>query len=751
MKHLFAVDKHDLLIALLAIFAFTLYIAVFTYVYFARDLQSKEGIMNRNYTGLVLTDRHGTPFFKFYEASIRKTVPLSEISPELKNAVIAAEDKDFYKHPGFSISAMIAAMIANIKHNDLAYGGSTITQQLVKNSLLTTQKSFLRKFQEIVLAQEIERKYTKDEILEMYLNSVYFGEGAFGAESASRVYFDKAAKDLTVAEASMLAGILTAPTELSPLNGSQNKAIERQNYVLNRMLESGYITPDQKKRAQSEKLNYATNQDVFSYKAPHFALWVRDQLIQRYGEETVIRSGFTVKTSLDLKTQEYTQKVVSDQVKNLQRNNATNGAAIIMDAKTGEILALVGNKSWADEKDGKINMATSPRQPGSSFKPIIYATALENRTITPSTVLKDEKTTFRSDPFSPPYTPNNYDGKFRGSVLPRRALANSLNVPAVEVMNKVGVENGLKTAERFGIKGLTDPSNYGLSLVLGAAEVSLVDMTGAYGVFANQGKYIEPTAILEIQDKYGKDVFAYKPSSSQVLSEESAFQISSFLSDRGARREMFGNALDIPKTAAVKTGTTENYRDALTLGYTPSVVIGVWVGNTDNSPMDQVAGSLGAAPIWKNLMIYSLQNKPDEPFVQPSGIVALNICTNNGMKAIGGGYTEYYIRGSEPTGTCNVKPVEKKDDEKKDEEKKDEAKPSEQPTPSPEQSNPPGQEKKEEKREERGGQGGGTETITIQTTETSEPPPSTPPPQNSPSPTASTQSSEDTPQPTASP
>lgn len=704
MKQLFVVDKHDLLIALLAVFALTAYVVVFTYVYFARDLQSKEGIMNRNHTGLVLTDRHGTPFFKFYEASIRNTVPLPEISPGLRNAVIAAEDKDFYRHPGFSIPAMVAALVANIKHNGLAYGGSTITQQLVKNSLLTTQKSFLRKFQEIILAEEIERKFTKDEILEMYLNSVYFGEGAFGAESASRVYFDKSAKDLDIAEASMLAGILTAPTELSPLNGDRSRAVERQKYVLDRMVESRYITPDQRTQAEGEKLNYANNQEAFSYKAPHFALWIRDQLIQKYGEETVIRSGYTVKTSIDLKTQDYAQQQVETQVKNLRVNNASNGAAIIMDAKTGEILAMVGNKNWADETDGKINMAISPRQPGSSFKPIVYATALEKQLITPSTILKDEKTTFKPDAFSEPYSPTNYDGKFRGSVLPRRALANSLNIPAVEVMSKVGVENALNSAKRFGIKGLKDPSDYGLSLVLGSAEVSLIDMTGAYGVFANQGRYTQPTSILEIQDKYGKDIFSYEPAPTQVLSEEAAFQISSFLSDKNARKEVFGTTLDIPKTAAVKTGTTENYRDALTLGYTPSVVVGVWVGNTDSSPMDQVAGSLGAAPIWKNLMIYSLQGKGDEPFIQPSGIVALNICSNNGLKAIGGGYTEYFIRGSEPTGTCNI--------EKKDE-KKDESKPSEQPTPSPspDQNIPPGQEKKEK---DKNGQGGVTDTVQIQ-------------------------------------
>lgn len=715
MHNLFKIDKHDLLIAILASFSLIAYVAAFTYIYFAKDLQSVEGIMNRNNTGLILTDRHGTPFFRFYEANYKKTVPISEISSHLKNAIIAAEDKDFYNHPGFSIPAMIAAMVANIKHQDLAYGGSTITQQLVKNSLLTSEKSFLRKYQEIVLAQEIERRYSKDQILEMYLNSVYFGEGAFGAESAAKVYFNKTAKDLNLAESSVLAGLLTAPTELSPLNGNENKALERQKYVLSRMKELKFIDDIQKEQTEKEKLSYASSQQLFSYKAPHFALWVRDQLIEKYGEETVIRSGFTVKTTIDLEAQEFTQKTVEEQVKNLARNNATNGAAVVMDPKTGEILALAGSKNWADEENGKINMAVSPRQPGSSFKPIVYAKGLEEKIITPGTLLKDEKTTFMIDPYSPPYSPNNYDGKFRGPVLPRRALANSLNIPSVQIMDKVGVNKGLASAsEEFGIKNLKDSSNYGLSLVLGAAEVSLVDMTGAYGVFANQGKYTKPTAILEIQDKYGSQVYSYKVEPKQVLSQEVAFLISSFLSDKNARREMFGATLDIPKTAAVKTGTTENYRDALTLGYTPSLVIGVWVGNNDNKPMDQVAGSLGAAPIWKNLMIHFLANKPDEIFAPPPGVIAINIC-NNGMRAISGGYTEFFIKGTEPTGVCN---------EKREEEKKEDVKNKEEEQKKKDEDEKRRREEEEKKRfeevknnqkppEERSGQGGTTIEIQI--------------------------------------
>lgn len=730
IRRILAANKHEILIAFMAIIAVLLYIAVFTYIFFAKDLESKDGIMNKQSTGLVLTDQKDRPFFKFYQANYKKFVPLSEISPHIKNAVIAAEDKDFYQHPGFDIKAIIAAFIANVKKQELAYGGSTITQQLVKNSLLHKEKSFLRKYQEIILAQEIDRRYSKDEILEMYLNSVYFGEGAFGIEAASQTYFGKPSHDLTVAESALLAGLLTAPTELNPLNGNTEKAFSRQKAILQKMYEQGYITKDEKEKADKEQISFKGGHSPIPYKAPHFALMVKDELVGRYGEEAVARSGLKVKTSIDLDWQDYAEKIVAEQVDKLKPNNASNAAAVVIDPKSGEIKALVGSKSWSDNKFGKINMAVSPRQPGSSIKPLIYAAALEDNVITPSTILQDQPTTFKEDKYSESYTPKNYDGKFRGNVLPRKALALSLNVPAVEVLYKIGVERGIEQIKRMGATTIGERSNYGLSLVLGGVEIPLVEMAGAYSIFANQGRYTKPVAITKIEDKYGQTIYEHRPDFKQVIPAQVAYQISSFLSDNSARQEVFGNTLTINRTAAVKTGTTDDYRDAWTLGYTPSLVVGVWVGNSDYKPMDSVAGSLGAAPIWKSLMTKFSEGKADEKFEIPEGMVKLAICSNNGLKvqeATTSAYTEYYIPGTEPSGFCYLpKPQEKKLEEDKKtqpEEKKEEQKPDQK------------EEKKEDRKQDKP-QGGST-VIEIQVTQPqqSTPPVETvPPPQTSPPP-----------------
>lgn len=730
IRRILAVNKHEILIAVLATMAVLLYIAVFTYIFFAKDLESKDGIMNKQSTGLVLTDQKDRPFFKFYQANYKKFVPLSEISPHIKNAVIAAEDKDFYQHPGFDIKAIIAAFIANVKKQELAYGGSTITQQLVKNSLLHKEKSFLRKYQEIILAQEIDRRYSKNEILEMYLNSVYFGEGAFGIDAASQTYFGKPSHDLTVAESALLAGLLTAPTELNPLNGKTEKVFSRQKAILQKMYEQGYITKEEKEKAEKEQISFKGGQPPIPYKAPHFALMVKDELVKRYGEEAVARSGLKVKTSIDLDWQDYAEKTVADQVEKLKSNNASNAAAVVIDPKSGEIKALVGSKSWSDNKFGKINMAVSPRQPGSSIKPLIYAAALEDNVITPSTILQDQPTTFKEDKYSESYNPKNYDGKFRGNVLPRKALALSLNVPAVEVLYKIGVERGIEQIKRMGATTMGERSNYGLSLVLGGVEVPLVEMAGAYSIFANQGRYTKPVAITKIEDKYGQTIYEHRPDFKQVIPAQVAYQISSFLSDNSARQEVFGNTLTINRTAAVKTGTTDDYRDAWTLGYTPSLVVGVWVGNSDYKPMDSVAGSLGAAPIWKSLMTKFSEGKADEKFEIPEGMVKLAICSNNGLKvqeATNSAYIEYYIPGTEPSGFCYLpKPQEKKLEEDKKtqpEEKREEQKPDQK------------EEKKEDRKQDKP-QGGST-VIEIQVTQPqqSTPPVETvPPPQTSPPP-----------------
>jgi 1A family penicillin-binding protein len=581
---------------------------------------------------------------------------LSAIPKHTLHTFIAAEDKEFYTHPGFSLPAILRSLVLDLQHKDIAYGGSTITQQLVKNALLTPKRNFLRKYQEIVLAREIERRYSKDEILEMYLNSVYFGEGAFGIEEASERYFGKSTSDLTIPESALLAGLLPSPSRYSPLNGDESAARQQQQRVLARMVKAGFISEEEMQSYAKTKLTYSDIPDDINKAAPHFALMVRDELIKRYGEERIQRSGFKVKTTLDLSWQEYTEKVVKEQVEKLQPNNVSNGAAVVMDPGTGEIRSLVGSKDWYDPSFGKLNIAMASRPPGSSFKPLVYAAAFEKRILTPASALSDRPVTFQGN-----YRPQDYDRKYRGTVLVRRALANSLNIPAVEVLSKVGVPSALEIAKRLGVTTLKDPSQYGLSLVLGTGEVRLLDMTNAYAVFANGGQKTQPATILTISDKNGKKVYQHTPKPERVMEPEVAFLISSILSDNPARAEMFGNALTISRPAAVKTGTTEDYKDAWTIGYTPSLVVGVWVGNNDNAPMDKVAGSLGAAPIWKSLMEEFSKDSPIAHFTAPSGVTQLSVCRNNGFLARGGrnmGGREYFLTGTGPTHVCTPpKPV----------------------------------------------------------------------------------------------
>lgn len=631
----------------------------YIYYHFARNLKSTEAIMNYKDSGLMLTDRNGKDFFSFYQAKTKKYIPLDQISKNLQNAIIASEDKDFYKHGGFSIQGIIRSFLLNFQNKEIVYGGSTITQQLVKNSLLTSEKSYWRKYEEIVLAQEIERRYSKKEILTMYLNSVYFGEGAFGAEAASRTYFGKMAKDLNLAESAFLTGLLPAPTRLSPFSGDLTQAKIQQRVVSQRMLENGYLNKEQIKDIEQTKLVFNNTEDINSI-APHFAIMVRDELIKKYGEEAVVRGGFEVTTSLDLKMQEYAEEVVREQVANLKYNNVSNGAAVVLDPKTGEILVMVGSVNWYDDKFGKVNIALSERQPGSSFKPIVYSKAIEDRLITPVTILQDSPRTYLIDSVSrETYSPRDYDGKFRGPVTVRRALSNSLNVPAVQVISMIGVKSGIEMAERLGITTLRDHSRYGLSLVLGAAEVKPLELANVYATFANSGYYNPPTSIIEIKNKYDRQIYKYTPNPKQVMEPEAAFLISSILSDNRTRSETFGNALTISRQAAVKTGTTENYRDAWTLGYTPSLAIGVWVGNNDGALMDSVAGALGPAPIWRELMEHYLEGTPVEDFVPPSGIVSSTTCILNANQKIAtpsASFSDYFIEGTQPN-ICNPKSV----------------------------------------------------------------------------------------------
>lgn len=627
-------------------------IGLATTVYFANSLGSKERIMNRNKTGLTLVDQANRPLYSFYDAHSSTYVPLENIAPVVKQAALASEDKDFYKHSGFSLSGVANAVYQNLRPGGLDNGGSTITQQLVKNALLSQQRSILRKYQELVLSIEIERRYSKDEILEMYLNSVYFGDGAFGIENAAQTYFGKSAKDLSLAEASMLIGVLPAPSTYSPVTGDPVKAKVRQDYVLQRMLEDKQIDATTQTSASNQTLSYAPPKTASQQRAPHFALMVKDELEAKYGEEKIARSGYVVKTTLNLDWQTIAENAVVSQVNRLASSNVSNGSAVVIDPKTGEIRALVGSKDWNNEAFGKFNIATSKnRQPGSSFKPLVYATGIEARDFSAATTLHDKATDFGG------YSPKNYDLRYRGDVTLRRALANSLNIPAVEALQITGTSAVTQTAKNFGISTLKNNS-YDLSLALGTAPVSLVEMTNAYATFANGGNFNAYTTIDTITNKDGKQIFDHHASNRRVMSEGTSYIMSSILSDNTARSELFGSSLNLTRSrvAAVKTGTTEDYRDAWTVGYTPNLVAGVWIGNNDNSPMSRVAGSSGSGPIWKSIMQQILGTSPSEPFVVPSGLTSRSVCRSNGALAVSGGantFTEYFLPGTLPATRCN--------------------------------------------------------------------------------------------------
>jgi 1A family penicillin-binding protein len=627
-----------------------------TYLYFAKDLKDKQSIMSRNDTGLTLLTRDNEPFFTFYQPKKITYVTIDNIPAIMQEATVASEDKDFYNHAGFSIRGIARAFVTNMFAGKIVEGGSTITQELAKNAFLSANRNVLRKYQELVLAAELNRRFSKQDILEVYLNSVYFGEGAFGIENAAQAYFGESTSQLTLSQAAMLVGILPAPSAYSPISNDPQRAINRRNIVLQLMADQNYISQTQADAAKAEPLNLNPTKinDGLNTLAPHFAVYVKNELIKKYGEERVVREGFKVQTTLNKEWQETGERVVDNQVLRLKANKAGNGAAVAIDPKTGEIEMMVGSFDWTDPDYGQTNMAITPRQPGSSFKPIIYATALEQKIITPATIIEDTETTFPGD-----YKPHNYDRTYHGDVTVRKALSNSMNIPAVKVMQQLGIQTGLDKAKQFGITTLGSASNYGLSLVLGSGEVQLLELTNAYAVFADEGMYHEPKSILEIQNKYGQQVDAPQKSiwdlfnpfkifqndtdGTKVLDPDAAYLISSILSDNASRAMTFGSALTLTRPAAVKTGTTDDYKDALTVGYTPSLVVGVWVGNNDNKAMDNIAGSLGAAPIWRSLMETFLAGTDIEHFSPPAGVVSERVCLP-GMAP----YTEYFIIGTQP-------------------------------------------------------------------------------------------------------
>lgn len=591
-------------------------------------------------------DRKGVLLFDIFVGQNRSPVPLSDIPKVVRDATIAIEDKTFYQHSGINpIGGLVRALYASILNKEIQ-GGSTITQQLVKSALLTPERTITRKLKEFLLAPTVELLYSKDKILEMYLNTVPYGGTAWGIETAAEKYFGKPIKDVTLAEAAILAGLPQAPTLYSPFGAHPELAQQRQKEVLRRMAEDGYITREQEQEAANTPIEYKQETGI---QAPHFVMYVKEQLVEKYGEVLVERGGLKVTTSLDLDLQNYVQATVAAEVAKLKNMRVGNGSALVTKPSTGEILAMVGSVDYFATPSGSFNVTTALRQPGSSIKPINYAIGIENKIVTPATMFLDIPTCFTSVPGQPTYCPRNYDGKFRGPVQLRFALGNSLNIPAVKMLYLNTVKDMVASASAFGLDTLQDPSKYGLALTLGGGEVRMTDMAEAFSVFANAGIRHDLVSILKVVDKNNKVLEEYKdpnlgkeiPSQllltgERVVSQETAFLISHILLDNNARMEAFGpsSALVVPGHAvSVKTGTTNDLRDNWTIGYTPQYLVATWVGNNDNSPMNNslVSGVTGAAPIWNKIMRRGLEGKPDIWPKQPDGIVGAQVCTTTGQ------------------------------------------------------------------------------------------------------------------------
>lgn len=641
----------------------------FLFAWYAKDLPRPGKLTDREIDlSTKILDRNGLLLYDVYGDKNRTWVSLSDIPQNLRNATIAIEDKDFYKHQGFDIKGILRSVRQMVFYRSLT-GGSTLTQQLIKNTLLSQERTLPRKIKEFILAVQVEKKYSKNEILELYLNEAPYGGTSWGVEAAAETYFDKKVKDLSLVECAILAGLPQSPTYYSPLGGKQGAYKNRTKDVLRRMREDGYIT-SKVELSSVEALDHVNFSSKGSgIKAPHFVMYTKEKLIEMFGEKTVMQGGLQVTTTLDYKLQEKAEQIVKDEVLKMKPYNVGNGAAVVLNPTTGEILAMVGSKDYfAKDYDGNVNVVLSLRQPGSSIKPITYATAFKLN-YTPATVLLDDETHFSGADNLKDYVPNNYDGKFRGPVQVRFALANSINVPAVKTLAMVGVSQMLGTAYDMGISTL-EPTNdnlkrFGLAITLGGGEVRLLDLAGAFGVFANGGIKKEQLSILKVTDAKGKVLLENKNGDGmKVLDPGICYLISNILADDNARSMVFGRGsyLVIPgKTVSVKTGTTDDKRDNWTIGYTPSRAVGVWVGNNDNSKMSPYveSGATGASPIWNKIMKAALEKIPNEEMKKPDNVISLEI------DAFGGGLpkegfpkrTEYFIKGTEPT---DASPIYKK-------------------------------------------------------------------------------------------
>lgn len=643
------------------------------FAWYAKDLPRPDKVKRVEGLSTVIYDRNGVSLYDIYQDANRLPAKWEDIPDYLKKGTIAVEDKEFYKHPGISTAGIVRAMVNIVLFHNFQ-GGSTLTQQLVKTVLLSQERTLPRKIKEAILAIQIERKYKKDDILLMYLNEAPYGGPAVGVETASEYYFGKPVKNLGLIECAFLSGLPQSPSRYSPFTGDGTSYVWRTEQVLRRMREDGYISKSQE---ESAKLQLKTLKFVAKdsgLKAPHFISYIKDQLIEKYGEKTVESGGLRVTTTLDWALQDKAQSIVAEEIKKIEKLKVSNGAAVVIDPKNGEVLAMIGSKDYNDASESggfKFNVSTQGmRQPGSAIKPISYAVALK-RGYTPASLFMDVETHYPSgDPAKPDYNPKNYTGKYLGPVQMRYALGNSINTVAVKISALVGLKDILKTAYDMGIPSLepTDEnmSRFGLSLTLGGGEVTLLNLTGAYGVFADKGLKHDLVSILKVTDSKGKVLEEHHNAPDvRVLPENVCYLISGMLSDNEARKAVFGDKsyLVIPgHTVAVKTGTTDDKRDNWTVGYTKSRVVGVWVGNNDNSPMNPAlaSGITGAAPIWNRIIREAIGDETDTPFDKPDDVKEVEIDAYAGGLPVDGQPTrkEYFITGTEPLNASAIyKPV----------------------------------------------------------------------------------------------
>lgn len=667
----------------LGFIAFLFITVIIVFAVFSRQLPSPDSLLERSYElSTKLYDRNGELIYEVFGEKNRTLVKLDSVASCMPPATLSVEDAEFYSHKGFSLKGYARAIKNTVTGQGLQ-GGSTLTQQVIKNTLLTQDRTISRKIKELILSLQLEQRYSKDEIIQMYLNETPYGGQNYGVYSAAKAYFNKDPKDLTMAECAYIAGLPQSPSVYSPYGQNPQLGIDRKDYVLYLMKERGWLGEDGKRHYISEdEYNKAKAQELkfdaakVAFKAPHFVFYVKSLLMQMYGEDVMERGGLRVKTSLDLKTQDLAERIVKEEVDKVQKENVYNGSMVVLDSKSGQILAMVGSKDYNSDPapsgcvsgqggeggckfDPYVNVSTSLRQPGSAIKPVTYATML-SQGYSAAYPFLDVQTVFPGADKYTPYIPVNYDGIFRGPMSMRKSLANSLNIPAVKALSIVGIDNMINMAEKMGISTFKDRSRYGLALTLGGGETTLLELTGAYTTFAAEGTFRKPSPFMEIQDSNEKTIYKWNDDGKKVLSKEVSYLIWDILSDDGARSDVFGlgSLLNIrDHKVAVKTGTTDDKRDNYAIGFTPQVTAGVWVGNSNNDKMNPyiASGISGATPIYNRFFTEYLNSNnikiENEKYTPSDNLEKMEVDKLSGMLPVKSFDTkqEWFIKSNKPT------------------------------------------------------------------------------------------------------